>query len=432
MKSVPKLTWLSVICLLLVLAVTGLYFTHEFLMVFVILGAVSLVYWLGYRHGLRWIATHDDLTGVANHRGFQQIFLQLFEEAELEERSLSLLMIDLDHFKRFNDAHGHSAGDKLLCEALDVMTGYLRSQDVIARFGGEEFVILLRDADMMHARQIAEWMRVNVEDTYFVGEEVLPGGKLSVSIGVASYPEMTHSRTDLMELADRALRKAKRSGRNRVELYSTVLDGLAHELDADEVSHINYVKSLMITLQAKDRYTYEHSERVTDYSVKIAERMGFPEEKLQWIRYGAFLHDIGKIEIDREILTKPGRLSDEEYEVIKKHPVLGAQIVEPLDFLREALPIILYHHERIDGRGYPQGLKGDEIPIEALIVGVADAYDAMTSCRPYRSERDDERAVQELVRCAGTQFDVGVVQAFVKVIEEEKGRPMLTELSDVI
>ncbi|MGZ4111203.1 MAG: HD-GYP domain-containing protein [Tumebacillaceae bacterium] len=432
MKSVPKLTWLSVICLLLVLAVTGLYFTHEFLMVFVILGAVSLVYWLGYRHGLRWIATHDDLTGVANHRGFQQIFLQLFEEAELEERSLSLLMIDLDHFKRFNDAHGHSAGDKLLCEALDVMTGYLRSQDVIARFGGEEFVILLRDADMMHARQIAEWMRVNVEDTYFVGEEVLPGSKLSVSIGVASYPEMTHSRTDLMELADRALRKAKRSGRNRVELYSTVLDGLAHELDADEVSHINYVKSLMITLQAKDRYTYEHSERVTDYSVKIAERMGFPEEKLQWIRYGAFLHDIGKIEIDREILTKPGRLSDEEYEVIKKHPVLGAQIVEPLDFLREALPIILYHHERIDGRGYPQGLKGDEIPIEALIVGVADAYDAMTSCRPYRSERDDERAVQELVRCAGTQFDVGVVQAFVKVIEEEKGRPMLTELSDVI
>ncbi|MGZ4134732.1 MAG: GGDEF domain-containing protein, partial [Tumebacillaceae bacterium] len=204
MKSVPKLTWLSVICLLLVLAVTGLYFTHEFLMVFVILGAVSLVYWLGYRHGLRWIATHDDLTGVANHRGFQQIFLQLFEEAELEERSLSLLMIDLDHFKRFNDAHGHSAGDKLLCEALDVMTGYLRSQDVIARFGGEEFVILLRDADMMHARQIAEWMRVNVEDTYFVGEEVLPGSKLSVSIGVASYPEMTHSRTDLMELADRA------------------------------------------------------------------------------------------------------------------------------------------------------------------------------------------------------------------------------------
>jgi diguanylate cyclase (GGDEF)-like protein/putative nucleotidyltransferase with HDIG domain len=431
-KRIPKLTWLFLVGLLLLLIVTGLSFTHEFLLVLVMLTAAALIYWLGYRHGLRWIATHDDLTRIANHRGFQQLYLDMFTEAERVEQPLSLLMIDLDHFKRFNDAHGHTAGDKMLTESLDVMAGYLRMQDVIARFGGEEFVILLPGADMLHARQIAEWMRVNMEETYFLGEEVLPNSKLTVSIGVASYPEMTHSRTDLMELADRALRKAKRSGRNRVEVYSTVLDGLAHELEADEVTHIHYVKSLMITLQAKDRYTYEHSERVTDYSVKIAERMGFLEEKLQWIRYGAFLHDIGKIEIDREILTKPGRLSNEEYEAIKKHPVLGARIVEPLDFLREALPIILYHHERIDGRGYPEGLTGDEIPIEARIVGVADAYDAMTSCRPYRSERDDERAVQELVRCAGTQFDEQVVLAFVKVIEEEKGRPMLPELPDVI
>ncbi len=188
---------------------------------------------------------------------------------------------------------------------------------------------------------------------------------------------------------------------------------------------VSTLKSLIISIEARDSYTKKHSERVTNYSLQIAKVLGLSDEDIDVIKFGGYLHDIGKIGVKDTVLLKPGKLTDEEFEEIKLHSVIGDNILKPIKFFPKERELIRHHHERYDGRGYPDGLGGEEIPLTARILAVADTYDAMTSTRPYRKALDHSVAIEELIRCSGKQFDPKVVEAF---LECDAGKGIKTEI----
>ncbi|MHB9093904.1 MAG: diguanylate cyclase, partial [Eubacteriales bacterium] len=369
---------------------------------------------------LQVMAITDGLTKLYNHRYFQDCLAKAVSFAEQENQSITLMILDIDYFKYYNDLFGHQAGDKLLEELAQLLIRELGPNDMVARYGGEEFTIILYGSDNQHGLKVAENLRTAVEAFPFPGREQQPEGRVTVSIGVASFPENAKNKEELVKLADEALYKAKCCSRNKVELYFSVLDELKQDLDQSEVELVNSIKMLIRIINAKDKYTYGHSERVGRYAVSIAEELGLPEDEVKTIKMGAFLHDIGKIEVSRGVLMKRGSLADEEFEMVKKHPFWGAGIIKAVDSLSQTLPLIKYHHEHFDGNGYPRGLKGVQIPLHARILAVADSFDAMTSNRPYRKRKSFNEAIEELERCAGTQFDPEIVKVFMCVLQEQK------------
>jgi diguanylate cyclase (GGDEF)-like protein len=366
------------------------------------------------------MAITDGLTKLYNHRYFQDCLSSAISIAEEEKKAVTLMMVDIDHFKYYNDLFGHQAGDKLLKELAQLLINELGPNDMVARYGGEEFTVILYDANNVRGLEAAEKIRTAVELFPFIGRHEQPTGNITVSIGVASYPENAKNKEELIKLADEALYKAKCCSRNKVELYFSVLDELKKDADQSESELINSIKMLIRIINAKDKYTYGHSERVGRYAVWIAEKLGMSNDEIKTIKMGSFLHDIGKIEISRGILMKKGSLSDDEYDIIKKHPFWGAGIIKAIESLNPTLPIIKYHHERFDGNGYPKGLKGMQIPLHARILAVADSFDAMTSNRPYRNRMSMDEAIIEMERCAGYQFDPEIVKVFLTVMEEQK------------
>lgn len=365
------------------------------------------------------MAITDGLTKLYNYRYFQDCLAQAVTMAEQEKQPLALVIIDIDHFKHYNDLFGHQAGDQLLYELGQLLITELGPNDMVARYGGEEFTVILYGANETEALKMAEKIRRAVESYPFPGREQQPAGTLTVSVGVATYPDNAKNKEDLIKMADEALYKAKYFSRNKVELYFSVLDELKSDLNQSEAELINSIKMLVRIVNAKDKYTYGHSERVGKYAVAIAEKMGLSPDDIKTIKIGAFLHDIGKIEVSRAILMKKGRLSDEEFEVVKKHPHWGAEMVKTVEALEPVLPLLKHHHERYDGKGYPAGLKGDRIPLHARIMAVADSFDAMTSNRPYGTRKNFKEAIIELRDCAGTQFDPKIVKAFVEALESQ-------------
>lgn len=368
---------------------------------------------------LEVMAITDGLTKLYNHRYFQDCLEKAVSIAKLEGNSLTLMILDIDHFKYYNDLFGHQAGDKLLEELSQLLIRELGPNDMVARYGGEEFTIILYGQDNSHSLQIAEQLRKAIELFPFSGREQQPEGKVTVSIGVASFPENAKTKEELIRLADEALYRAKSCSRNKVELYFSVLDDLKKDLEKSEAELVNSTNMLIRIINAKDKYTFGHSERVGRYAVWIAEKICLPVDEIQTIKIGAFLHDIGKIEIGAEVLNKRGPLTDEEFELIKKHPLWGAGIIKAVDSLYHTLPLIMYHHEKFDGSGYPKGLRGIQIPLHARILAVADSFDAMTSNRPYGKRKTMVEAVEELKRYSGTQFDPGIVDAFLDVLQEQ-------------
>lgn len=361
------------------------------------------------------LAITDGLTGLYNHRFFQEHLEEAVIKAKEEDASLSLILLDIDYFKHFNDTFGHMAGDTVLKELASMLNSLIGEHGFVARYGGEEFAIILSGKGSLEALAKAEEIRKTVEQHSFSGKG-LENGKVTLSIGLASFPEHAHKKEDLVRLADQALYKAKFSAKNKVEVYYSVLDDLKTHLNESEQNLLSSVKTLITVINAKDRYTYGHSERVLEFSLALGNCFGLDRNYLDLIKYGAFIHDIGKIEIEREILNKTGPLTADEFKVIKEHPVLGAEIVRPVDSLRNTIPIILHHHERYDGTGYPLGLKGEAIPFMARIVAVADSFDAMTTDRPYKKAKSEREALEELERCAGSQFDPAIVKVFVEMM----------------
>jgi diguanylate cyclase (GGDEF)-like protein len=375
-----------------------------------------------YRETAIQLANFDELTGVYNHRYFQNALSKHIEIADETQKNLCLLFIDIDHFKYYNDLYGHSSGDIVLSQVGALLKNSIREQDIVARYGGEEFVVIIPDISEEKAMNIGNRIRDMVETTHFEGEENQPSGKLTVSIGVSFYPDKSKSKQELINTADDALYRAKFFNKNRVESYYSILEELKSDIDSEQVDLVSSIKTLISVINAKDHYTYAHIDRVVIYCELMAKYLELSTQETKILCYGAYLHDVGKIQISKDVLCKKTSLTKEEWDILKSHPEKGLEIVQPVEALQEVWPLILHHHERYDGTGYPQGLKKGDIPYLVRIISIADSFDAMTSNRPYRNRKNYDEAIEELIKCSSTQFDPMLVQHFIKMLGENKDK----------
>jgi len=374
---------------------------------------------VGLIERLAGAARTDPLTGLENRRALGERMSTELERALRHGRPLSVVVGDLDHFKRVNDTLGHAAGDDALERVGQALSQGKRRIDSVARTGGEEFTILLPDSDQDQAYLVAERLRGLVERR-FAGERI----SVTFSFGVASVPAHGRTADGLLEAADQALYAAKAMGRNRSvifsrELASAFAPGLTPSVEGE--LQLATLLSLAEALDRRDTGTARHARTVGRYCALAATELGLPAAHVERVEIAGVLHDIGKIGIPDAILRKDGPLSRGEYLEIRTHPEIGAQILcgKGLEDIRAW---VLSHHERPDGKGYPAGLREGEIPLEAKILAVADAYEAMTADRPYRSALGDPFARTELLRCAGSQFDDRVVSALLAALTREARR----------
>jgi diguanylate cyclase (GGDEF)-like protein/putative nucleotidyltransferase with HDIG domain len=352
----------------------------------------------------------DELTGLLTHGFFHRRVDEEISRCSRFGNIFSILFMDLDLFKSYNDAFGHIAGDRILKEIAGCIRMSIRSIDIPCRYGGDEFGVVLPGSSIDDAYDVAERIRKTIESRM----DSL-GIAITCSIGVASWPTSGATKEALLLAADSALYWSKRSGRNRVSLASSVMSTMRFD-NGSEQEIIEAIHALAATVDAKDHYTYGHSKKTSEYAVRIAQELGYSAERIAKLKAAAMLHDIGKIRVPDNILFKPGPLISEEWVAIREHPKFGVAILKHIKGLSGCLPIIQHHHEHFDGNGYPAGLAGDDIPLDARILAVADAYDAMTSPRPYRpSKLNHQDALKELVRCKGTYFDPEVVRVFTEL-----------------
>ncbi len=359
------------------------------------------------------LALTDPLTGLGNHRHFHERLQRELLDGEELGHPVTLCLVDIDDFKQVNDGFGHPAGDRVLSQ----VAARLRQGGESFRLGGDEFAVLLPGHDERAALVAASSIVERIS-----GLAVDPVGSVTVSAGVATYPYQGVGRDELIRLADSALYWAKEHGKNRVRVWRPDVVELAElkrlAAGPDRAARYRAAASLAKAVDARDVYTGSHSERVAELAARIAECMGVDAETIELTRLAASLHDLGKLAIPEEILRKPGALTESERLVLERHPQIGYRMLESLG-VEPLAQWVLHHHERWDGGGYPNGLPGEEIPLGARIIFVADAYDAMTSDRVYRQRLSDEDAMAELVRCAGSQFDPDVVTAFASELRVE-------------
>lgn len=359
----------------------------------------------------------DGLTEVYNHRYFYDEMKRCCNAAETSGEQISLIMVDLDRFKLYNDMFGHQQGDYLLKELARLLQENLSKEDILCRYGGDEFVVITRNRKDK-GLELADRLRKAVEEHYFTGAEHMPGGKITISVGIADQKNQSMNYIRMVSNADAALYKAKFMKRNHVEVYSSVLDSLDGKNHTfDEV--IASVRSLISIINSRDDYTFNHTERVVWYCDAFAKHLNLTGSDRNNLLYSAYLHDVGKINVAKESLIKDSKLSDEQWEEMKKHPVYSADIVKQMEGLSQITDIVLHHHERYDGSGYPDGLKGEQINYFARMLTIADSFDAMTSVRPYQIARSIESAIAELERCKDTQFDGKLVDEFVSIIKKK-------------
>ncbi|MBS4025533.1 MAG: diguanylate cyclase, partial [Clostridia bacterium] len=286
------------------------------------------------------MANQDELTGLANHRYFQEMLIWSVEEARRLNHPLSLIFFDIDFFKRYNNTYGHTQGDLLLHDIGKLLEKSLPPSAFLARYGGEEFAVILPKAKVNEANTLANELREAVLNHKFSGDVSQPYQKVTVSAGVANLPYHAKNKQELLEAADEALYSSKFTGRNRVRTYLAVLDRLSQTVDDSDKDLINSFKTLMTVINVKDRYTYGHSERVSHYAKLVGRLMGMDEKNLRLLEYGAFLHDVGKIEVPRELLNKNGSLTQEEWNIMRQHPSWGAEILKPSQALLPIIPMV--------------------------------------------------------------------------------------------
>ncbi len=354
-------------------------------------------------------ANTDRLTQLANYRFFTE-----FLTAQAGRR-VALLMVDLDEFKEINDHFGHLVGDQVLRRVARVLESAVRQEDVVCRYGGDEFVVVLPDTERELARQVAERLRAALEGTQW--RDLLEAGwRVTASVGVATAEGGARLLEELVGEADAGLYLAKAQGRNRVIQAGFVPEEGASEGLRQVVreADLQVIRLLARVSDLRDRYTGEHGEETLSLAWRLAGQMGLSPRDREALEVGCLPHDIGKVGVPDQVLHKPGPLSPQERSIMEEHPLLGARILEEAVHRKGSLEAVLYHHERWDGKGYPEGLRGEEIPLIARIVAVLDAFQAMTSDRPYRGRRSVREAVSELRRGAGTQFDPRVVELFAR------------------
>jgi diguanylate cyclase (GGDEF)-like protein/putative nucleotidyltransferase with HDIG domain len=413
-------------------------------------------------------AITDGLTGVKTHRFFMEALSAEWKRSTRAARAFALVLMDLDRFKFVNDFYGHLEGDLVLQRVGHILETNCRRSDVVARYGGDEFVILMPETTMEHARQLATKLKGWVSSDPLLREK-----NISASFGIACYPLHGSSPQELIQVADASMYLSKHQGGNAVStadhfdpnearkwkrdvleaylgvtlkrLFSTGPDAFeeiyqrlkqfTESLAATESTNgtpsptpfgnqglpqavLDTVTSLAFAIDAKDHYTQGHSQKVSAYAALIAEGLEMNDAEVEEIRLGAILHDIGKVGIPETILNKSGPLNPEEWEIMKSHVIFGAKILDPLTPLASVRKMVLHHHEFFDGSGYPEALSGNNIPLGARIIAVADAYDTITSDRTYKKGRPAADALSELERCANAQFDGAIVELFVRTMRQ--------------
>jgi diguanylate cyclase (GGDEF)-like protein len=363
------------------------------------------------------MARVDGLTGLLNRRSLDETLASEIGRHSRYGGVFTLIMIDLDSLKNVNDNYGHLAGDELLRQIGNIIQNSLRETDRAFRYGGDEFAILLPQTTIEAAFKVAERIRQQTFARIEIGS--VP---ISVSLGLSSWPGDGVAPGDLVSAADAALYHAKRSGRNRTVCSNARAISDQHEQvnikagDGTDSVALSTIYALAATVDNRDRYTHNHSKQVHDFAVILGEEMGLNQLEINRLGTCALLHDIGKIGINDELLHKKEALTHEEWETIKSHAKLGAAIVGHASQLLPCVEGILHHHEKWDGSGYPDGLKGDNIPLESRILTIADSFAAMTAARVYSRSLTWEAAVQEIKNGAGTQFDPKLVEIFLKVV----------------
>lgn len=366
---------------------------------------------------LKSFANRDGLTEVYNHRYFYDEIKRCCEDAASGGQCVSLIMVDLDRFKVYNDMFGHQHGDSLLKDLAGLLQENIGEEDVLCRYGGDEFVIITRN-QRDNGLALADHLRKVVSGHHFFGEEHMPDGKITISVGVAELKDKEVDYLNMVNRADAALYKAKYMKRNRVEVYSSIFDTVdGKNQTVDET--ITSVRSLISVINSRDDYTYNHTERVVWYCDAFTKYTKMDSINRTKLLYSAYLHDVGKVNIAKEILITDQRLSEEQWVEMKKHPIYSAEIIKQIEGLADVTDIVLHHHERYDGTGYPDGLKEEQIPYLARILSIADSFDAMTSVRPYQKTKSVEDAIAELERCKETQYDRKLVDEFVQAVKQE-------------
>jgi len=367
-------------------------------------------------------AMTDSLTKLRNHRYFHRALQEQIEK--LGSGELSLLMIDLDLFKLFNDLYGHVEGDNALETVAAILTRNVGQKGIVCRYGGEEFTVLLPRYDTKMAFDLAEKIRMDIEKTFFSMNDVTQRF-LTASIGVCTYPYAAPNTEELLKRADIAMYTAKNSGKNKTVIYTPEIrmseSSLQGRMGASGAMKPNFaatIYALTAAIDAKDHYTFGHSQKVAEYATVLASKLSLDKSHIELIHEAALLHDIGKIGIPEHILTKTGRLTNEEFEIVKQHVEMSITIIKHLPSMNHVIPAVIGHHERWDGKGYPRGLRCENIPLAARCLAIADAFDAMTSNRPYRKSLTVNAALAEIENNVGTQFDPLLANIFVKLVRD--------------
>jgi diguanylate cyclase (GGDEF)-like protein len=345
------------------------------------------------RAALSRVSRADPLTGCLNRRGFEERFDAELSRAQRTGLPVGLIMLDLDHFKEINDTRGHAAGDDVLRWAVDVMNDVVRPMDVVGRIGGDEFAVAVPGAGPDDSMTVAKRLQEALLD------------RAPASIGVACFPTDGADRDELQRSADVGLYAGKRDRPPNLQLTA---------------KELSWATTLARAVDERMAVQHEHSWKVAEHCVTIAEELGWSERDLELLQMAAILHDVGKVSIPDHILRKRDPLTEKEWEAVRLNPVRGAEMVARIQGLETIVPWIRHSHERLDGHGYPDGLSDDAIPPACRILHVADAFDAMTSGRPYRRPMTTEQAIEELRHHAGTQFDPELVEILARAVTVEE------------
>jgi diguanylate cyclase (GGDEF)-like protein len=365
---------------------------------------------------LESLALRDPLTGVLNHRAFQDSLEVELRRARRESWPVAVVAVDIDGFRQVNDVKGHAHGDALLVTVAEALSSNLRPGDLCGRVGGDEFMLALSNCSAESARDVLARLRSAVDSRALAASV----GMISVSAGVAEFPSHSVGRAELMRFADAAMTRARGGGPGSTAIHSDediLPAGDDEESAARRGAMFNTVHALARAVDARDGFTHMHSQRVAFYAATLAMTMKLDDERVEGIRMAGLLHDVGKIGIRDAILLKPGKLTRDEYTVMRRHSELGRAIIAGAG-LSDLASWVGHLHERIDGTGYPDGLRDEQIPLESRILHVADALEAMTCTRAYREPMTPLEAVEELERNAGSQFDESIVALMARLVRE--------------
>ncbi len=385
-------------------------------------------------------ATVDRLTGVANRQALLASLFSEVERASRYDRSLSVAFVDIDHFKAVNDNYGHHVGDVVLRGVAQTISANLRASDMIGRYGGEEFMLILTETGVEEGAVLTEKLRTLVQRQHYAVEGN-PALAVTISIGIAGGSGQQLRMETLVRDADAAMYSAKSLGRNQTYIFSEPDDdarvprapisaaGRARAVEIGQLARAAATAALTSVLSPLPHYRGQPSALIASIVVALARQLQLPEAEIDRLRVAALLHDVGKVAVPEEILEKPSALTSAEWRTVVQHPRIGQVILEQAAALRDAVPIILHHHERFAGHGYPFGLRAQEIPLGARIVAIADAYDAMIHDRPYKRAISHAQAIEELRRHAGTQFDPELVELFCDLYSSRAPEPDATVLA---